>query len=145
MSPKPASADAGGVQVELRAARLPYVGRIAWHHWFVVRRPGAEDRWEVWQRADAGGQSWGHLHRNLLPPLQGVGNGESWPLRQWSGEPAERLAQRIEASPQTYPHRSRYAFWPGPNSNSYVQWILGQEHRLTWQGWGRRRGDQASA
>jgi hypothetical protein len=136
---RPAPSESGvDLAVELRAARIPLIGAFAWHHWFVVERLGGKDRWEVWQRTAAGGESWGYLHRNLLPPERGVGNGPSWTVRRWTGPSAAALAERIEDSPASYPFPRRYWFWPGPNSNTYVQWILRSEHRLTWQAWGRR-------
>jgi hypothetical protein len=67
------NADEPMVSVDLWAARIPGFGRFAEHHWFVIWRPSIADRWEVWQDADHGGDSWGHLHRNLLSPSQGVG------------------------------------------------------------------------
>ena len=110
--------------VELRAARIPVVGFFAHHHWLVVKHGGNIDRWEVWQRRDAGGQSWGYLHRNLLSSEAGVGNGPSWLVDCWEGEAATAIAERVEASVSGYPWRKRYHYWPGPNSNTYVQWVL---------------------
>jgi hypothetical protein len=118
------------VGVELRAAKIPVIGPIAWHHWFVLEQQGKRDRWEVWQAAGAGGESWGHLHRNLFPPERGVGNGDSWSVCRWDGTVARRLVERIEASPVTYPFCGFYWFWPGPNSNTYAQWVLGEQARL---------------
>jgi hypothetical protein len=123
--------------VELRAARIPVIGWFAWHHWLVIERSGVRSRWEVWQTAGAGGQAWGHLHRDLLPPDVGVGRGPSWIVQQWQGEAGDELAWRIEASPVEYPFRERYRYWPGPNSNTYVQWILGCRWNLSWKGCGR--------
>ncbi|MEP0060720.1 MAG: DUF3750 domain-containing protein [Rhodopirellula bahusiensis] len=48
------------------------------------------------------------------------------------------LSTRIEASPTTYPWKERYRIYPGPNSNTYVQWILGSQYTLGWRGIGRR-------
>lgn len=118
------------IRVELRAARIPIIGFFAHHHWFVVDRGGVRDRWEVWQSARAGGTAWGHLHRNLKRPDAGVGFGPSWLVQMWEGGAAVALARRIEDSPQTYPWRGRYLPWPGPNSNTYVQWVLGTTLRL---------------
>ena len=124
--------------LELRAARIPFIGGLALHHWFVLEGTGAPARWEVWQRADAGGESWGHLHRNLMPPRQGVGNGASWRVHCWRGAAAGALMDRISTSPAHYPWCERYRVWPGPNSNTYVQWILGDDFRLGWTAWGAR-------
>jgi len=110
--------------IELRAARIPVIGIIAHHHWLVVGQGEKRDRWEVWQRRDVGGESWGYLHLNLLPANAGVGNGPSWIVECWRGEVAEAIAARIECSVMDYPWCHRYHYWPGPNSNTYVQWVL---------------------
>ncbi|MFU8816913.1 MAG: DUF3750 domain-containing protein [Pseudomonadales bacterium] len=123
--------------VELRAARIPFIGAIAHHHWFVVERE-RRDRWEVWQNAGAGGEcSWGHLHKNLLPADAGVGSGPSWVVKRWCGQAAGTLAARIERSPLTYPWCHKYHYWPGPNSNTYAQWVLDGALRLGRCGVGR--------
>jgi hypothetical protein len=126
--------------VELRAARIPVIGVFAHHHWFVVERGGTRDRWEVWQTANAGGIAFGHVHRNLWLPDRGVGNGPSWVVSRWTGELAHELAARIAASPETYPWCECYRLFPGPNSNTYVQWLLGDRFRL-----GRRAPGRAWA
>ncbi len=118
------------VIVSLWAARIPFIGAIADHHWFVIDRAGVQSRWEVWQKANACRSSWGHLNLNLLPPTAGVGNGEAVLLEQWEGDQAESLATRIEQSPEQYPWCTKYWYWPGPNSNTYVQWVLLGKHKL---------------
>ena len=118
-------------RVELRAARIPgLTGLIADHYWLLVTR-GLEassdescDRWEIWQFARRNDCCWGHLHKNLLAPRQGVGNGPSRLIEQWTGDAALRLAAKIEASPQNYPYTETYRYWPGPNSNTYAQWVV---------------------
>lgn len=112
--------------VQLRLATLPSVLRaIAVHHWFVVadRRAGILDRWEVWQNRDAGGESWGHVHRNLMHPDRPVGGGPTMLTAEWRGEEAARLRALLER-PEAYPFRNCYRYWPGPNSNTYAAWNL---------------------
>jgi hypothetical protein len=123
--------------VELWTARIPRAGRFAEHHWLQIDRGDDVDRWEVWQSPDQGGESWGHLHRNLLPRSVGVGNGPGRNLMRWSDELACRLVERIESSPLEYPWRDWYRAFPGPNSNTFVQWVLQDLHRLGWRGIGR--------
>ena len=118
------------ITVTLWAARIPVIGFFADHHWFVIDCDGVENRWEVWQKRNACSSSWGHLNLNLLPPGSGVGNGDALLLERWSGEGAAILANRIEQSPQQYPWCHKYRYWPGPNSNTYVQWILKDKHIL---------------
>lgn len=126
--------------IELRAAKIPVVGAIAVHYWFAVWQGDRGDRWEVWQTRGAGGTHWGHLHCNLMAPASGVGNGPSWVERVWTGPEADRLVAAIASSPDRYPHCDRYRYWPGPNSNTYAQWVLdraGTGHHLGWRARGR--------
>lgn len=139
--------------IELRAAKIPWIGTIAYHYWFVVLRDDRSDRWEVWQSKKVRSHhpqhlNWGHLHCNLMPSHAGVGNGASWLVTQWEDQDAIELAQLIEATPNLYPHNDRYFLWPGPNSNTYVQWVLNhapfthsrpspKHSPLSWRGWGK--------
>ncbi|MFN9173318.1 MAG: DUF3750 domain-containing protein [Synechocystis sp.] len=130
-------------RVQLRAAKIPFVGWLAVHYWYVIFEGETTQRWEVWQNRERAAESWGHLHKNLLPPNAGVGNGASWLDYQWSGSEAIALCRVIEASPNTYPHTHCYRYWPGPNSNTYVQWVLQQaqiNHGLSWKGVGKSYG-----
>jgi hypothetical protein len=112
-------------KVELRAAKIPgIIGIIAVHYWLVIIQDNQFTRWEIWQRANRGKYSWGHLHKNLMPYHQGVGNGDSWIEFQWFGTTADLLIEIIQNTPQTYPYNYQYRYYPGPNSNTYVQWVL---------------------
>jgi hypothetical protein len=134
----PQQLDSEEFAVELWAASIPNLGRIVDHHWLVVRTPARVDRWEVWQSVAAGGENWGHLHRNLMHPEAGIGKAPARKLMRWLGADACTLAERIAASPQEYPWRDRYLPWPGPNSNTFVQWVLQNQYALCWRGIGRR-------
>ena len=113
------------VTVELWYAPLPRpLSPFAWHHWFVVRHGESAERWEVWQRQNAGGESTGYIHKNLKRPESGVGGGPSVLLFTWRGAEAENIERILERSWTNYPHRLRYLAFPGPNSNTYVAWIL---------------------
>ena len=114
------------ITVQLRAAKIPYISLIAVHYWFVIKTQTKTERWEIWQNSNASSHSWGYLHQNLLPPQSGVGCGDSWLEKQWTGTNAETLSQIIQNSPETYCYRHLYRYWPGPNSNSYIQWVLRQ-------------------
>ena len=125
------------VTVELRAATIPGLpGLVADHHWLLVSRETetgrveACDRWEVWQRANRNASCWGHLHKNLLQPYQGVGNGPSRLIQKWINNDALLLAEKIESSPEYYPFLDSYKYWPGPNSNTYAQWVVKEKTKL---------------
>jgi hypothetical protein len=129
--------------VQLKYATLPApFGMIAAHYWFTVLQPesGRCDRWEVWQRSDAGGVSAGHLHCNLKAPDAGVGGGPARIAAQWNGETASRINSVLQDASARYPYCSRYRPWPGPNSNTFVAWVLRQagiHFSLPWKAIGK--------
>jgi hypothetical protein len=114
--------------VQLRYATLPsLLRRVAVHPWFVVLEPatGEARRWEVWQVRDAGGTSWGHVHRDLMHPDRPVGGGPCVVAAEWRGDQARAVWEALCRAPE-YPLRERYRFWPGPNSNTFAAWVLEQ-------------------
>jgi Protein of unknown function (DUF3750) len=128
--------------VQLRLAPLPYIGAFASHYWFVVfdETSGECERWEVWQTPDAGGLSFGHLHCNLKTPDAGVGGGPSSVATQWRADDALRIRDALKSAEKDYPFRDRYLPWPGPNSNTFVAWVLrraGIEFALSWKAIGK--------
>jgi len=115
-----------GPVVQLRSAPMPTaLAYIARHHFFVVFDPaeGQWHRWELWQHADAGGLSWGHVHRDLLGPDSDVGGGAPRVEREWHGSDARALLAVLRR-PGDYPHRNTYVAVPGPDCNTYVAWVL---------------------
>ena len=112
--------------VQLRGATIPSpLGFLARHCWFAAFDPesGRWQRWEVWQKKDAGGTSWGHLHKDLMRPDAGVGGGHPQVLREWRGEEARALLAVLN-TPEEYSLRDTYVAWPGPCCNTYVAWVL---------------------
>jgi hypothetical protein len=112
--------------VQMRCGPLPGgLGYVAVHYWFVTFDPdeGMWHRWELWQEADAGGTSWGHVHRDLLSPRSGVNGFPPQVMAEWRGRAALDLQAALAESPD-YPNRNRYLAWPGPNSNTYIAWVL---------------------
>ncbi len=127
------------MKVELRYAPLPWIGAIAWHYWFVVCDDTGRHRWEVWQTKNAGGTCIGHVHCDLKDPDDGVGGGPSRRVMEWDGEAARRLCEVLKNA-KAYPYCEHYRMWPGPNSNTFVAWVLreaGIEHALDPRAIGR--------
>lgn len=133
--------------VQLVRARLPApLIAIAVHYWFNAwdARTRRWERWELWQEEGVGPVSWGHIHRDLMAPWSNVGGGEAVIEDEWTDEEAERLIATLHR-PESYPDRSTYRAWPGPNSNTYVAWVL-RESKVSadlgplgigkdWRGW----------
>jgi hypothetical protein len=126
---------------QLRYAPLPFIGAVAVHYWFVsIDDSGARHRWEVWQTRNAGGRSIGHVHCDLKPPDEGVGGGPARLAAEWHGAEAAAIIAVLERS-SGYPHCERYRYWPGPNSNTFVAWVLreaGIRQPLVWKAFGKR-------
>jgi len=130
--------------IEMRAAKIPGLGGyFADHHWFLLlhgvsgKHYETCDRWEVWQHANQNDSCWGHLHKNLLAPCQGVGNGPSHAIKQWADDDALAIVETIESAPETYPFNDKYRYWPGPNSNTFAQWVIGDRMKLGMRALGK--------
>jgi len=70
------------------------------------------------------------VHRDLKDPDAGVGGGPSRLVFEWEGAAATRIAEVLRNA-STYPYCQRYRMWRGPNSNTFVAWVLreaGVEH-----------------
>ncbi|QJQ96861.1 MULTISPECIES: DUF3750 domain-containing protein [Halomonadaceae] len=89
----------------------------------------------TWIATKAAGESDYRLHHVLSWRRPTVVSGIDNPDRAWFGNPpelladyrgeaAERLIPLIEAAVGDYPDPDQYRAWPGPNSNSFVAWII---------------------
>ena len=99
------------------------IERLAIHAWFVVK--SAEevsfDRWEVWATADG---PYGYVRLNLRSPTSAPLAGRVFVIAELIGPEAEPVVEFIETQSPNYPCCDYYLFYPGPNSNTYAQWVL---------------------
>lgn len=123
-------------QVFLMACHCRLPVTFARHMWLVVNRKGTFSRWEVLIEQNCCGTSWGHLHKDAQLPFKPLGllaitghspwDAETYGLAEGvEGSLAHRMADVIESSMNTYPHLHTYKLL-GPNSNTYVRWVLDQ-------------------
>lgn len=130
-------------------ANLPFFFAI--HPWFVVEIGNTVTRWEVGFRSYASATNWNHLYKDLLPPFKGIGIFPYSFAYLWEGQKvasiegeenstAERMAKFIQDSPNIYPFCNEYSL-SGPNSNTYVQWVLNNfpefKVKLPWNAIGK--------
>ena len=140
-------------------ANLPFFFAI--HPWLVVNNRGTISRFGVaWDRnmqpipafGELSNQGhWGHLYRNYFPPWQGIGVFPFFWRYFWRGyllqciegdenSTAKQIVEFVEKSEETYPHKENYSLL-GPNSNTYVQWVLdnfpNSGLRLPWNSFGK--------
>jgi len=98
-------------------------GRFAIHTWIATKASGA-DRYRIYQVI-----GWRLRHGQSV-----VSVSEGMPDRRWfqsppillhhvAGARAQALIEPIARAVEAYPFASRYSMWPGPNSNSFTEWI----------------------
>jgi len=121
---KPDTAPGGGALVQVYGADVVGLrGHFAIHTWVATRARGA-DEFRIYEVI-----GW-RLRRGR--PAVRISEGD--PDRNWFGSPAvllqevrgaaaEPLIGRIEAAVASYPFPNEYRMWPGPNSNSFTEWI----------------------
>jgi hypothetical protein len=120
---------------------------FATHPWFAVNRKGTVSRYGVSRQYARKGRRplfgqhvcdgcIAHVHKDGRPPSEGI---EIVPLSKnhlWKGRVlglveggegsvAEQMVTLIQRSPSIYPFSQVYLL-QGPNSNTYVQWVLNQ-------------------
>lgn len=115
--------DSGKAVARLYAAPIPDLEAIAIHPWFVVKEADSTsyNRWEVWQTA---GGAYGHVRKNRASPTSSVGAGGTYVIAELIGAEAESVVAFIESQSPDYPCKDNYVLFPGPNSNSYAQWVI---------------------
>jgi hypothetical protein len=124
-------------EVFILSSPLPFPFNFAVHTWVVTNRKGETNRWEVWQHKNAGPVSWGHVHKNLFPLFTGMNvfyiltkkrfrSKIIYKMEGDEGSQAHKLISFIENKAHVYSFRSKYRYVPGPNSNTFTQWIIDQ-------------------
>ncbi|HWB45811.1 MAG TPA: DUF3750 domain-containing protein [Hyphomicrobiaceae bacterium] len=117
----PARATPGAV-VRVYAARTGrWKGAVAVHTWIVIKERGAS----AYTRFDKTG--WGRPVKvnGWAPDARWYGHAP-FVVAAFDGPAAERLIPKIKAAVARYPFNSygAYSVWPGPNSNSFVAYVL---------------------
>jgi len=125
--------DSNESMVRLYCAPVPGYKEIATHPWFVVKRSG-EDHFDRWEIAAFSGQFryelairadgvYGNIYKNIAGPDEFFG-AAGWVQAELRGPDADPIIDFIESQSPHYPCRFTYTLFPGPNSNSYAQWVL---------------------
>jgi hypothetical protein len=98
-------------------------GYFAIHTW-IATRSEAEDNYTIhqvigWQLRRTGTALSRH---EGVPDRPWFGN-EAILLHETSGADAVRLIPRVRAAVDSYPFKDQYTMFPGPNSNSFTEWV----------------------
>lgn len=124
----------GETQVFLMASPVPFPFSFAVHAWFVVNVRDELHRFEFGKFKGSTHPGGVGLLKDFFKPTTGM-NCLPW-FSRWryssrmigmvsgnENSEAGRLADFLESKSNYYPHKHRYNFL-GPNSNTYVGWVL---------------------
>ncbi|TKT81198.1 DUF3750 domain-containing protein [Aquamicrobium sp. LC103] len=118
----PVASDDGAAAIYVLSARTGGLkGALSSHSWIVMKRRGAGE----YERYDKVG--WGNpVRRNGYPADAYWYSNMPEIVHEVHGEAAERLIPEFDAAIASYPYAMRggYRIWPGPNSNSFVAYVL---------------------
>lgn len=139
-------------QVFLFSSPIPRPLSFIVHTWIVTVNKGNINRWEVWEFPNCCKTSWGHVHLNLFKPWIGIRKNpfgeklrfESLLLGMIEGKKgsiAEKMVNFITKNCKNYPFTNNYKYILGPNSNSFIKWILNKfpetNLKLPWNAFGK--------
>lgn len=119
IAPNPATSSEAVIQV-YSARAYNWRGAFGEHIWITTKAEDADSY---------------RLHQVLSWRRPTVVSSIDTPDRAWFGNPptlladyrgkaAEQLIPQIEAAAASYPQADLYRLWPGPNSNSFIAWII---------------------
>ncbi len=100
------------------------------HPWFVVNKKGEISRWEVQHFLNKENNT--YVYKDFRKLFEGIEK-TFFIKRKWKanllgsldGPIAEKVIKCIEDSQSNYPYHNKYSLI-GPNSNTYIQWVLDQ-------------------
>jgi len=124
----PLAKDHPDAMVRVYAARVGrWRGIFAVHSWLVLKEAGAAS----YERFDKVG--WGSpIRRNGYPPDGRWYGNEPEVVLELTGEQAERVIPQLREAIEAYPYSRAgdYRVWPGPNSNSFIAFVIGRVPEL---------------
>ncbi len=123
-------------QVFLFSSPTAFPYPFAVHPWFVVNNKGVLSRFEIWKKAGFSSLSDDHLCKNLFTDMTiGLKIFPYFSDLRWKskvikyiegGEDsvAYKMIEFFNNKLDTYPFRFNYHLFPGPNSNTFGEWII---------------------
>jgi len=99
------------------------LGFLSTHAWFLTK-PADRDSFQRWEVSYIPDGPYEHVRLNHRLPTEYVSGSRVFVWAERVGPEAAGLVEFIEANAPLYPCRSHYYFYPGPNSNTFIQWML---------------------
>ena len=122
--PYPTGGNSDGAIVRVYGANVWGVrGYFAMHTWIATRPPGEHEfsifeviGWKLRRGKSVVNVSRGNPNRSWF-------GSEPVLLYELTGNEANRLIPDIHRAVRQYPYGNQYTMWPGPNSNSFTEWV----------------------
>ena len=123
-------------QVFLFTSNMPIPVNFAKHSWFVVNLRGKISRFDSGLFLIKAKKSWGNVHMNLFKDptsglIKNINNDDDRHPSKIIGfieggkdSLAQKMGNFIFNNSKNYPYKNKYKYYPGPNSNTFIQWIL---------------------
>ena len=140
-------------QIFIFESRLPVPFQFATHSWIVTSNKGKIKRWDlIWSRIIGKDSSKGHVYLNMIAPWVGMNKylfkgAPKYPSKLIGysegnkNSLTEKAIKFLDKNARKYPFKKRYRIYPGPNSNTFIQWFLDKfpelEIRLSRRAFGK--------
>jgi hypothetical protein len=143
-------------QVFLFTTHIGFPLSFAVHPWFVTVKDGVVHRFEVicvLDKKDPRYQDDSFIYRDYLQPWQGFPvffQHERAPyfnsnligfMEGEEGSPAAGFLKHIHEQYTAYPYEHIFSYYPGPNSNTFIQWLIDtgptNDFVLPWNAFGK--------
>jgi len=109
---------------------LPIPFNFATHLWLIlVDKNGKISRWDGWSKSSQNQTSHGLVHKNLMEAVIGMNRYFFKVEPRWNSTLLYELNCEISEEEFfekliNYPFIDRYRVFPGPNSNTFVAWVV---------------------
>jgi hypothetical protein len=119
----------GRAVARVYGAPIPIIGSFSIHTWVVTKRADETTfhRWEIWRCPE---ENLGRVCMDSQAPAADIGAGGTFVIAERIGADAESIVAFVEERRSEYPFKATYVPVPGPNSNTFTQWVFDQT------GWG---------
>jgi len=113
--------NSGQAVARLYGSNAPFI--YTFHGWFVVKPADSTTfvRWEGWPEW---AEPYGHVRVDLFPLEEYLPLFTTYVLDQYIGPEAEPFVEFIQQQSPFYPARDCFNLVAGPNSNTYIQWVI---------------------
>ncbi len=137
------------MEVSLYSSICSFPFIFARHCWLVIEEDKMTERYEIFHFKNHN-RNFGYMSINRFAPDSWIERIHGWNYGNWKWKflgkftktTAKKIAKITRDSFYNYKNKHSYRIFPGPNSNTYIQWILDQvpecDLKLPWNAFGKK-------